>query len=1338
ETDKGPASESSAKKKRRIVAITTEDIQKRRNDVKARTTLLLALPDEHQLRFNKYETAKELWEAILKAFGGNEATKKTKKNQLKMQYGNFKAEGSETLKQTFNRLGVTDFASWQQRIRLYYWGKENGVNILKSIDKGPFQMRMFRETLTEEEEGALHLGPERPRVHSDLSPEEMDQYNANIRATNILLQVLPKDIYTLINYYTNVKDIWDNVKMLLEGEQDNVVDEDMDEQPVQDLALNIDNVFEADDCDAFDSDIDEAPTAQTMFMANLSSSSYDSDILSEVHDHDHYQDDVCEHHEVHEIHDDVQPNYVVDSHDDYTSDSNMILYDQYVKENAVPVVQSNVSSVSNDGYMMILNDMQEHPAQHVFVTTRNNVVDKSLVAELATYKEQVELYERRAKFELTKKEQKIDDQLRIVITDRNIKEENLKKELHSVKIQLTSTINHDKSMVAEVTSLKKNFKQKENKHLEEFLDMKAFKEKLRIKYTNKTSLFKQFTCCANQSLIMMNRTSGHEIIKTNHVPAIVHNSEKTLEIAEITRKKMNDKMKDPKCVQKKVKIEPHDYSKENYLATFTPHKQLTPKQIFWSKDLLKTETEALKEQTIASKPIKALTVKHDEIERKNLLIANDNLITDFLSKDVFYTATDSVLTVSRFSDMHEALNAAQKRIAELKFENFNLQKRFKMMVTMYAIDIKPIPLHIRNNWEVHLDYLKHLKKSVETLREIVEDRRKMPLLEEKRSHCQKDCTAINDKKKLPVNDGSYTNKYKTAKELWAAILKTFDGNKATKKTKKNLLKQQYGNFKAVGSETLEQTFNRLQVIVGQLLSDLNTMSLDDLYNHLKVYESEVQKKTEPHSQNMAFISSAKHSSRNKDGNTACVPTAVTNVPTASASIDEDDMEEMDIKWNMALLSMRAYKLWKKTGKKISIQGSDVARFNKSKGSKAEEQDPKALMAIDGVGWDWSYMANEEDDHALVADEVVPTEFSLMANTSAESKVFDNSLCSKDCLLIASKDLDNLIKSQRSDKNKEGLGYTTVPPPTAQLYLSSKKDLSWTGLPECADDTVTDYSRPSPTVESTSEEDQNRNPSVSDNVASPVTTKPFIKFVKPKDSQSESKTDKNESHKKPPVKYAKQYNKKPNVRGNQRNWNNLKSHQLGPDFVMKKKACFNCGNFNHLAYDCRKTIKKNFTPKPIAHRPYRPSQRPVRTNINDAKPNRTIFNKQTHSYANRPVHRTSAVRSPYRAPWVLTINRNYPPVNRKFSTGSRNFPTANRKFSTASRKFPTGSIKSSTADMGMKGKAVKPFACWFWKPSQNPSNKGPKNNSVSVMFKKYTYIDTQGRLKSVLAWVPKEN
>nr|GEZ23474.1 hypothetical protein [Tanacetum cinerariifolium] len=166
---------------------------------------------------------------------------------------------------------------------------------------------------------------------------------------------------------------------------------------------------------------------------------------------------------------------------------------------------------------------------------------------------------------------------------------------------------------------------------------------------------------------------------------------------------------------------------------------------------------------------------------------------------------------------------------------------------------------------------------------------------------------------------------------------------------------------AEGAETLEQTFTRLQVIVGQLQfmgveveqddlnqkflsslapewlmhtivwrnrSDLDTMSLDDLYNHLKVYEAEVQKKLEPNTQNMAFISLTKHSRGNDEVNTASVYTACAYIASQSGGsqikfedinqINEDDMEEMDIKWNMALLSMRADKFWKKTGKKISI------------------------------------------------------------------------------------------------------------------------------------------------------------------------------------------------------------------------------------------------------------------------------------------------------------------------------------------------------------------------------------------------------------------------------------
>nr|GEW70313.1 retrovirus-related Pol polyprotein from transposon TNT 1-94 [Tanacetum cinerariifolium] len=153
----------------------------------------------------------------------------------------------------------------------------------------------------------------------------------------------------------------------------------------------------------------------------------------------------------------------------------------YVKDNEVPVVHGDVSSVPTDAFMMIYDDLCEPRDQYVSYPSRTSVLKTSLTVELATYKEHVELYEQRAKFELTEREQKINEQLSRVISDRNFKEETLKGELHSIKLQLASTINHNKSIVEEVSFLKKDFKQKENKYLEDFLDMKSLKEKVEDK-----------------------------------------------------------------------------------------------------------------------------------------------------------------------------------------------------------------------------------------------------------------------------------------------------------------------------------------------------------------------------------------------------------------------------------------------------------------------------------------------------------------------------------------------------------------------------------------------------------------------------------------------------------------------------------------------------------------------------------------------------------------------------------------------------------------------------------------------------------------------------------------
>nr|GEX15496.1 ubiquitin hydrolase [Tanacetum cinerariifolium] len=236
---------------------------------------------------------------------------------------------------------------------------------------------------------------------------------------------------------------------------------------------------------------------------------------------------------------------------------------------------------------------------------------------------------------------------------------------------------------------------------------------------------------------------------------------------------------------------------------------------------------------------------------------------------------------------------------------------------------------------------------------------------------------------------------------------------------------------------------------------------------------------------------------------------------------------------------------------------------------------------------------------------------------------------------ASKDLDSLLESQRLDKNNEGLGYNVVPPPPAQLYSPPKKDLSWTCLPKFADDTIIDYSRPSPTIKINTD-DTNINSSVSETRESPsiITSKPAIKFTKAAERPT---TDKVETAKKPAVKYAELYKKttkRSTVRGNQRNWNNLKSQKLRENFVMKNKACFNYGHFDHLSYNCgfgvkigRSSPKNNYThrslsPRPAFHRPYRQPIRSVRPNMNAAQPKRTSFYKPAHSYNKRPFQETT--------------------------------------------------------------------------------------------------------------------
>nr|GEV56953.1 ribonuclease H-like domain-containing protein [Tanacetum cinerariifolium] len=125
---------------------------------------------------------------------------------------------------------------------------------------------------------------------------------------------------------------------------------------------------------------------------------------------------------------------------------------------------------------------------------------------------------------------------------------------------------------------------------------------------------------------------------------------------------------------------------------------------------------------------------------------------------------------------------------------------------------------------------------------------------------------------------------KDAKSLWEAIKNSFGGNKESKKMRKTILKQNYKNFAASSQKELDKNYDSLPsawnniTLIMRNKSDLDTLSMNDLYNNLKVYESDIkiQSSSRLNSQNVAFVSSANSSSTNGTVNTAHSVSAVSS------------------------------------------------------------------------------------------------------------------------------------------------------------------------------------------------------------------------------------------------------------------------------------------------------------------------------------------------------------------------------------------------------------------------------------------------------------------------------
>ncbi|GKA51096.1 hypothetical protein Tco_0744292 [Tanacetum coccineum] len=204
-------------------------------------------------------------------------------------------------------------------------------------------------------------------------------------------------------------------------------------------------IFQTDDLDAFNSDCDEAPSPSAVLMAKLSA--YDSDVLSEVPTHDTYLDNQVIDQSMQEMQYSEQPVFINDSNIDITSDSNMISYEQYLKETENAVVQDTPTPAQQDTMIMsVIEDMSNQVTECKKVDKENQIIHESLIAKLERYREQIKLFKERQKFELNDREKYINGQLRKVIVDRIAKVTDFENQIHSLKMQLNATVEIHKTL----------------------------------------------------------------------------------------------------------------------------------------------------------------------------------------------------------------------------------------------------------------------------------------------------------------------------------------------------------------------------------------------------------------------------------------------------------------------------------------------------------------------------------------------------------------------------------------------------------------------------------------------------------------------------------------------------------------------------------------------------------------------------------------------------------------------------------------------------------------------------------------------------------------------------
>ncbi|GJV05084.1 ribonuclease H-like domain-containing protein [Tanacetum coccineum] len=486
------------------------------------------------------------------------------------------------------------------------------------------------------------------------------------------------------------------------------------------------------------------------------------------------------------------------------------------------------------------------------------------------------------------------------------------------------------------------------------------------------------------------------------------------------------------------------------------------------------------------------------------------------------------------------------------------------------------------------------------------------------------------------------------------------------------------------------------------------------------YETEVKgsSSSNQNSQNVAFVSSNNSGSSNQAyGSNSANADSMSDAVIYSFFVNQSNslqLNDEDLQ-HMMLMNRKPYGLTNQKWNVINCHKKGhfareymALRENRNREPIrriviVETTEIKALVAQDGLRYDWSDQAEEG-----------PINFALMAYTSSGSSSYSSSDSEiqvsdkfKTGVGFDSQVVDSQVfDSQENDRYKTSEGYHAVPPPYTGNFMPPKYDLvladegeyvfseSVTSIPDAAtSEAKTSVSKPKsvgePLIEDwiSDTEDENETEFKSKQ-RKPTFAK--IEFVK---SNEHVKTLR-ESVKKVENKKQAKYPRKNsyNLRGNQRNWNNLMTQKLGSNFEFKNKACYECGSFNHLTKDCDLYEKKMVE--------------------------KTVWNN-----ARRANHQNSQ-RMTHPHP-----KGNFIPKAVLMKSGIKSFNTAGQNFSKAAGNVTTAGPKAVVSDnKGNKANPVKASTCWVWRPKQKVLDHVSRHNGASMSFKRFDYVDAQGRSK----------